>query len=250
MAERAGDTAERPRGILGVGRLSWHRTCSPPRMAEEVVMSTRWALESSANIAGDRLIERFIPQADHGARHETLVRAPADLVFDVAWNFDMQSHPLIRAIFRLREKILRAEPAPRAARGLVAETTSLGWGMLAHRPGRELVMGAVTRPWEANVVFTAIPPDQFAAFAEPGLVKIVWTLVAESLGPVLTRFRTETRVLATDEAARKQFRRYWRVFGLGIVLVRLLLLPRIRREAERRHRAGAPARAADVSAGR
>lgn len=184
-----------------------------------------------------RLIERFIPHPEHGGRHETLVRAPADLVFELAWNADMQAHPLARAIFWLREKLLRATPAPRAARGLIAETTSLGWGMLALRPGWELVMGAATRPWEANVIFTAVPPEQFTTYSEPGMVKIVWTLEAEPLGPALTRFRTETRVQPTDEEARRKFRRYWRFFGIGIVLIRLLLLPRLRREAERRYRA-------------
>jgi len=50
--------------------------------------------------------------------------------------------------------------------------------------------------------------------------------------PALTLFRTETRVLPTDEAARRKFRRYWRFFGAGIVLSRWLLLPALRREAE------------------
>ncbi len=198
-------------------------------------MSTRTTPAPAVVVAGDRLIERFIPQAEHGGRHETLIHAPADLVFELAWNIDLQSHPVTRAIFSLREKLLRTTPVPRSARGLVDETTILGWGMLAHRPGRELVMGAVTQPWEANVVFTPLPPEQFAAFAEPGMVKIVWTLEAEPLGPALTRFRTETRVLATDEAARRKFRRYWRLFGIGILLIRLLLLPRLRREAERQY---------------
>jgi hypothetical protein len=187
--------------------------------------------------ASIRLIERFIPRADHGGRHETLVRAPADLVFEVAWNLDMQSSRVARAIFWLRGKLLRAGPAPpRRSVGLVAETTELGWGLLACRPGRELVMGAVTQPWLADVVFRAVPPEDFAAFAEPEMVRIVWTLEAQPLGPALTRFRTETRVVATDEAARKKFQRYWRMFGIGILLIRLLMLPKLRREAERRYR--------------
>jgi hypothetical protein len=95
-------------------------------------------------------------------------------------------------------------------------------------------MGAVTRPWEANVRFTAVAPEQFLAFSEPDQVKIVWTLEAEPESPDVTLFRTETRALATDDEARRKFRRYWRMFGPGIVLIRLLLLPALRREAERR----------------
>ena len=56
---------------------------------------------------------------------------------------------------------------------------AMGWGVLAEIPGREIVMGAVTQPWEADVVFRPLPSAEFAAFAEPGFVKIVWTLRAD-----------------------------------------------------------------------
>jgi hypothetical protein len=80
-------------------------------------------------------------------------------------------------------------------------------------------------------------PEAFAAFAEPDFVKIAWTLEAEPLGPALTRFRTETRVQATDEGARKKFNRCRRKFGIGIVLIRLLCVPALKKEAERQYRA-------------
>jgi hypothetical protein len=183
-----------------------------------------------------RLIERFMPEADVRELHEVRVRAPAELVFGVAETFDVQSLRPVRALFWLRAKLLGADVGPaRWPRGLVAETRTLGWVELALEPGRQRVMGAVTRPWKANVRFTAVAPEQFLAFSEPDLVKIVWTLEAVPVSPEVTLFRTETRVLATDEGARRKFRRYWRVFGAGIVLIRLLLLPALRREAERRH---------------
>jgi len=45
---------------------------------------------------------------------------------------------------------------------------------------------------------------------------------------------TNVKMLASGHEARRKFRRYWRMFGAGIVLIRLLLLPALRREAERR----------------
>lgn len=182
------------------------------------------------------LIDHFIPHPEVGERHETVVAAPADLVFDVACEMDLRSIPLIGAIFWLREKVFRSSPPPRRPRGLLAETLALGWGRLAERPKRELVMGAVTQPWLADVVFRAVPPDRFAAFAEPDLVKIVWTLEAEPIDATHTRLGSETRVLPTDESARRKFKRYWRLVGIGIVLIRWLALPAVRREAERRFR--------------
>ena len=59
---------------------------------------------------------------------------------------------------------------------------------------------------------------------------------AGPLGPNTSRFASETRALATDSTARQKFRRYWSFARFGIVAIRWLLLPGVRREAERRWR--------------
>jgi hypothetical protein len=115
----------------------------------------------------------------------------------------------------------------------VEETRSLGWGVLEEEPGRFYCSGAVCQPWLANVRFRAIPPADFAGYAEPDLVKIAWTLEALPLGPARTRLSTETRVAATDASARRKFRRYWSFVRPGIVLIRVFLLRGVRRSAER-----------------
>ncbi|HTK31460.1 MAG TPA: hypothetical protein VL332_05805 [Candidatus Saccharimonadaceae bacterium] len=154
---------------------------------------------------------------------------------DVAGNFDFQSLTGVRGLIWLRERLLRApRTTTRQPMGLLAETGKTGWGVLADEPGRVIVRGAVCQPWRADVVFTPIPPERFAAYAEPDLVKIAWTLEAEALGPETTRFAHETRAVATDAAARAKFMRYWRWARFGIVGIRLLLMPAIRRAAERR----------------
>jgi hypothetical protein len=113
----------------------------------------------------------------------------------------------------------------------------IGWGVLAEVPGREVVVGAVTQAWAANVVFRPLPPDEFAAFHESGYAKIVWTIRADPLCATESVARTETRVVTTDPAARATFRRFW-VFSLpGIVLIRRIALRLVKKEAERRARA-------------
>jgi hypothetical protein len=180
-------------------------------------------------------LERFIPHPDVRERFETTIRAPAALVMDVAGQLDMQSLPLVRLIFRLRERLTRAtRTVPRKAQGILEETRSLGWGLLAEQPGRFVVCGATCQPWLANVVFSAVAPDEFLAYAQPDQVKIAWSLEAAEIGPGLTRFGQETRAVATDEQARIRFRRYWRWARVGIIAIRLLMLPAIRKAAERR----------------
>jgi len=183
----------------------------------------------------DRLIDRFLPAPDVRTVHTIRVRASPEQVLQVAEQFDLESLAVVRALFRVRGRLLRARPLPpHVPRGLVDQLTSIGWRTLAQEPGRQRVFGAVTRPWEGNVRFTPVAPEAFASFAEPGLVKIAWTLEAEPdpRRPGATVFRTETRARGTDEDARRRFRRYWRLFSPGIVLLRLVLLPAVRRVCE------------------
>lgn len=179
-------------------------------------------------------LDAFVPHPDVRERHETIVHAPADLVFDVARRFDIQSISLVRAIFWLRARLLRAKAAPAAGPGGLSPKALLGmgWGVLLDHPGRLFVAGAACQPWRADVVFTPLEPDRFAAHDEPDCVKIAWTLEAEPLGPELARFATETRAVATDAHARTKFRRYWRLAGVGILAIRWLLVPAVRRRAE------------------
>jgi hypothetical protein len=112
----------------------------------------------------------------------------------------------------------------------------LGWGVLADVPDRELVVGAVTQPWKADVTFQALASDEFAAFSAPGFVKIAWTLRADPVDGETSTFRTETRAVATDASARARFRRYWAFVSPGTALIRRLSLRPLQRDAERRAR--------------
>jgi hypothetical protein len=170
-------------------------------------------------------------------RHKVRVAAPVEITFSAARDMDILDSAVTRGIFKAREIILggRSDEGVRP-RGLLAQTKALGWSVLAEIPGREIVMGAVTQPWLADVVFQGLPAEEFIAFGEPGFVKITWTLRANPLGPGRSMFRTETRAIATDPSARSKFRWYWSKASPGIWLIRKLSLGPVRREAERRAR--------------
>jgi hypothetical protein len=112
----------------------------------------------------------------------------------------------------------------------------VGSTVLAEIPDREAVLGAVTRPWDANPVFRPLPPQEFAGFREPGYAKVVWTLRADPINPAESVARTETRVATTDQAARKAFRRYWSLVSPGVEVIRWVSLRLVKREAEGRMR--------------
>jgi hypothetical protein len=203
--------------------------------------ATAWARYGSPPAPGrddaDARLDRFMPVYDVVERHRIAVGAPADLTLQAAAEADMTRSFAVRAIFKARELVLGAERDTTVhPRGLLALTTSMGWAVLDEVPGREIIVGAVTRPWEANVVFRPIAPAEFAAFAEPDYVKIAWTLRADAIGPHDSVFVTETRAVATDAAARLKFRRYWSFLSPGIFAIRWLSLAPLKADAERRSR--------------
>jgi hypothetical protein len=202
--------------------LAWHRYGQPrhPNVDE-----------------ADAPLDRFMPVYDVVERHHVRIAAPAAITLAAAEEQDLLHLPLVRAIFRTRELVLGATPDARPQpRGLLAQVRALGWGVLADEPGREIVVGSVTKPWESNPTFRALPADEFAAFCEPGFVKIAWTLRADAVGDSASVFRTETRAFATDAIARARFRTYWAFASPGIGMIRWLLLQPLKHDAERRAR--------------
>jgi hypothetical protein len=203
----------------------------------------------SRNEDADPLLDLFMPRYDIAERHRIGVDAPAEATFDACLKLDLEDSALIRGIFRGREVLLGADPGTTSRRQtLVERTKALGWVVLAEVPGHEIVMGAVTRPWEANVVFRGLPAHEFAAFDEPGYVKIVWTLGADAAGSNASVARTETRAIATDAGARRKFRWYWAQFSPGILLIRQVALRMVKAQAEQSARAARTKSVAPISA--
>ncbi len=179
------------------------------------------------------LLDRFMPDYDIVERHRVQIDAPPAVVFAAAQHIDLEQSTLIRWIVALRAFAMGATQTRTShPRGLIAQTTSMGWRILSESSGHELVMGAATQPWVADVTFRPIDAAQFVTFSEPDYVKIVWTLRADAAYPHGTIFTTETRAVATDSTARRKFRRYWTRVRPGVVAIRWILLRLLKRSVE------------------
>lgn len=199
----------------------------------------RWGrVTGSARRHADPLLNPFMPDFEALELHSIAVHAPAEITWSTTCDLQLLRSPLIHAIVKTRELVLGAAPDPADATPptLLAMLKGSGWSVLAEAPGTEIVAGTVTRPWEANVVFRAIPAEQFAGFQEPGWVKIAVTLRAERVGDARSQASSETRVVATDDVTSARMRRYWACFSPGISIIRRIALGGIKREAERRAR--------------
>lgn len=222
------------RRILGYGSAAV-AAAAVSYAAYAAVTWARYGRMHPDRFPGDDLLDRFLPLPEVDECHRIRVNAPAAVTFAVARQLDIQRSPIVRGIFLLRTlpSLLRGEPQSDSSRGLLAETLAIGWRVLAEVPDREIVVGAVTQPWEPVVTFHPLPPDEFAAFNEPGYAKIVWTLAADPLDPKESMFITRTRVATTDPMARERFRQYWAIFSPGILIIRYVALRLVKAEAER-----------------
>jgi hypothetical protein len=70
----------------------------------------------------------------------------------------------------------------------------------------------------------------FAAFSQPGYVKVAWALRVVAEGEQTSRVEFELRVAATDEDAWKKFTRYFRLIGPGSHFIRRMLLAQLERD--------------------
>jgi hypothetical protein len=177
-------------------------------------------------------LANYIAEPEVSERHRIFVDAPPDKAFAAAQNVELTDSAVVRVIFNARSLVMGSrETGDALPRPFIEQVKALGWGVLEETPGREIVFGAVCKPWEGDVKFRAV--DDFASFAEPGYAKIAWSLSVDALGGTRALVRTETRVVTTGAESRKLFRRYWSFASPGIRLIRREMLRMIKRRAEK-----------------
>jgi hypothetical protein len=164
------------------------------------------------------LLDELVPAWDFDERHGIRSAASPERLLAAVRDVTPAEAPLLRRLFALRG-IRTAADAP-----VLAQMLRGGFHVLGERPD-ELVAGAIGRPW--RVWERARRDVDFAAFDEPGHVKMAVGFLARE-GELVT----ETRVLATDDEARRRFRPYWLVVRPASGLTRRSWLAAARDRAE------------------
>ena len=195
------------------------------------------AAASAHPVAASSHLDRLLPDPDVRDRHAIRVAAPASDVFRASKEVTPAEMRLMRVLMSIRlfpaVLLRRRRPRLDATRPLLEVLRRGGFEVLAEDPGREIVIGLIDKPWRLTggrpVRFAG--PDEFERFDVPGHARIATNLLVEPGTP--TRLVTETRVGATDDGARRTFRRYWFLIRIGSAGVRRSWLGAIRRRAER-----------------
>ncbi|MFD0352027.1 hypothetical protein ACFQ0M_49490 [Kitasatospora aburaviensis] len=80
---------------------------------------------------------------------------------------------------------------------------------LGENPGRELVFGAVGRPWQPSIEWRRVESRDFTPFDEPDWAKMAAALVVHPYGTSRSLLTYEARTACTDPASDARFGRYW-----------------------------------------
>jgi hypothetical protein len=189
----------------------------------------------SAQSSRSSLLDDFVPRYQFNEVHSIEIHAPPDSVYQAITKVTAREIRLFRIltwirsphIGPVRESILNpAEDAP-----VLDVATRSGFLLLAQAPPHELVFGTIGFGGPLGV--SKPTPEWFREFDKPGGAKIAMNFLVTPLPNGSTSVRTETRVYATDDVARRRFARYWRVIYPGSSIIRVMWLKAIRARAER-----------------
>ncbi len=181
-------------------------------------------------------LDRFLPVPDLvELDHVDLALTPAEAWALLRHGDLARGSSLVRALFALRTLPSRIAGTVEALSLRLDDLRSTadqpGFRVLAEDPPHQLTVGAVGKVWKLDIPFIHMEtPDAFAAFDEPGYVKVAWALRVLPLGERDTRVEIEVRVAATDQDAWRSFRRYFSVVGPASRLIRRSVLAGLAKE--------------------
>ncbi len=179
-------------------------------------------------------IDDFVPTWQFGEVHEIRVHASPERVYRALHALTADDIRLFRILTWIRQPRLPWTKAresiltPPAGQPILDVALCSGFLLLVNEPPREIVVGAIVCCGTRHPV----DPQEFASLERTGYAKASMNVVATDEGGGWTRLRTETRVYATDESARRRFGLYWRAIYPGSWLIRFMWLKAAKDRAE------------------
>jgi len=168
----------------------------------------------------DWLIDQLLPGYDFRTRYTRRIAAGPSQVWTALQALTLDELPVTRLLTAVRSagRARLARPA----------TGGLPMPVLGQQEAREVTVGKVAKFWRLHPVpgpDETTTPEGFTAFTEPGWAKAAMSFQLSPLPGGQTLLAAETRVHATDPAARRAFAPYWlliRAGGAGYIRTEML----------------------------
>lgn len=199
------------------------------------------------------LIDRYLPHFDVTLLEHRVVDADTATTWTALTELDLLTvqTPLLDAAFAARELpakvggwLGRPRPTPppppelKPAGHEPGQDVGLpGWLSLGRIEGHEIALGAVGRFWQPTIEWydvTAMTPEQFAAFDEPGWGRIAASLSLRPYGRSRCLVSYEVRTTTSDADSARKFRRYWWLVRPFVGHIMRATLATLARDAEQR----------------
>jgi hypothetical protein len=195
----------------------------------------RWPASTIRVTVRESHLDAFVPEWQFEERHSIVTRASARSAYDAVKAVTAREVSFFRVLVWIR-RAGRPGPAsilnPPPDEPLLDVATRTAFITLADEPGQETLVGipVVCPPgWSPAGRLT---PQAFSELRQPGFALAAMNFRIEELDGGGCRVTTETRIQATDAAARRQFALYWRLIYPGSAFIRRMWLSAIRKRAE------------------
>lgn len=170
------------------------------------------------------LIDDFLPEYQITKRHQIIINAPVNVVYETLLTVNMARSILVKLLFKIR-----GLPHPMLT---LNELQRIGFTCLGKVQEQELLLGLVGRFWTIKGDLQPVSQESFKTFHKNGFAKAVWNFSLEETDKSRTVIRTETRIQCLDKKSYYQFRLYWFLVGPFSSLIRKIMLKIIKKDAE------------------
>lgn len=171
------------------------------------------------------LIDDFMPVYEFGDQTKTEVSALPDAVFHAVKTFDMAESTTIRWLFKMR-----GIPTSNLT---IRDLERVNFKVLAEKQDEELVLGLVGTFTSLTGGLINVPPAEFRAFNQPGVIKAVWNFAVADIGQGKTRVVSEIRAAGTDAHGTAKIEKFWGMIKPSVGMIRKEILKLIKKQAER-----------------
>jgi hypothetical protein len=171
------------------------------------------------------LLERLIPVARRREREHVDLAAAPERIWEMIRHADIARTPVLRAL--VSSSVLPGPASRQRARQRLciddfrSTPREPGFRLLADEPPRQFCVAALARANRLRPSFLHFGDiDEFIAFAEPGAIKLAWSVSIAPLGSKAmgdgSRLSFEFRIGTTDAAAWRRARWYFALIGPGL----------------------------------
>ena len=181
------------------------------------------------------LIDSFAPTPDAAEIHSIVINAPRATVYRALRSADLGQSLIIKVLLALRSiprYIAHPCAMPRNRKITLQTLMDSGFGLLAEKPGEEIVLGITGRFWRPAGNVSAFNRPDFDRPVRAGFARGVWNFSVSEPAPGQTLLKTETRVTCGDRGSRRKFLAYWLVVRPFSGLIRLIMLKSVRKVVE------------------